>query len=131
MLFLWMALSGWIATLLLALGIALPYIMRATHRCDMAGRARLNIHYCCGFLILAAALLHAWIPMSAGRMRAHNQNGLWLATIALFAILWQVTQGVALRNARGTERTSARRMHFQTMLCIVGLVLAHIGINRA
>src|SRR6202035_1277054 len=119
MLFLWTALSGWIVTLLLALGIALPYIIRATHRFGATHLARLRMHYCCGFLILAAALLHAWIPMSAGRARAYNQSGWWLATIALFAILWQVTQGVVLRNTRGSERASARRTHFQTMLCIV------------
>jgi hypothetical protein len=121
-LFAWTASTGWLAALLLAAGIGVPYL---------AGRgARLWPHYWLGFIVFGAALVHAWIPMSAGRIAGYDQSGLWLATAALGLMLWQLGLGLTLRATRGPERTSLRRTHFWTMLGIVVLVIAHVLRNR-
>ena len=128
MVFLWTAVSGWAAALLLTCGISVPYVARSA---SLSTTSHLKAHYYLGFLILAAALLHASIPMSAGRVRAYDSNGLLIATVALCVMVWQVTQGAALRYARGVTRQAARRAHFWTMVAIVGLVSGHIILSRA
>jgi hypothetical protein len=130
MIFLWTALSGWAATLLLATGIAIPYVVRTLPSSGVSA-IKLTAHYCCGPLIVAAALIHALIPMSWGHARGYNANGLLLATIALFAMFWQVAHGLVVRASHGAARHTGRRVHFVTMLGIGSLVAAHIVLNRA
>ena len=121
-LFAWTALSGWTAALLLAAGITIPYL---------AARPRkLAPHYWVGFLIVGAALFHAYVPMSEGRISGYDQAGLWLATGALLLMFWQAGLGLALRASAGLARISARKTHFWTMLGIVVLVAAHVARNR-
>jgi hypothetical protein len=130
MIFLWTALSGWTATLLLATGIAIPYVIRTVPSSALAG-IKLTAHYCCAPLIVTAAFIHALIPMSWGHARAYNANGLLLATIALCAMFWQIAHGLLVRASHGAARQTARRAHFVTMLGIGSLVAAHIVLNRA
>jgi hypothetical protein len=121
-LFAWTASTGWLAVFLLAAAIGIPFL---------AGRGGgLRPHYWLGFVVFGAALSHAWIPMSAGRVAGYDQAGLWLATAALGLMLWQVGLGITLRGARGPDRARVRRMHFLSMLGIVALVIAHILRNR-
>jgi hypothetical protein len=121
-LFAWTASTGWLAVLLLVAGVGVPYL---------AGRgARLWPHYWLGFVVFGTAFLHAWIPMSAGRVAGYDQTGLWLATAALGLMLWQLGLGVTLRASGGQDRVRIRRTHFWTLLGIVALVTAHILRNR-
>jgi len=131
MIFLWTALSGWLATLLFGAGTSIPYFIKAVRPASGPYLAQLRPHYWLGFLIPASAFLHAWLPMSVGRIRGFDQTGLLIATAALFAMLWQLWLGITLRDAKGAERRKARRLHFRTMVLIAGLVATHIVLNRA
>src|SRR5579863_3678697 len=130
MIFLWTASFGWTACLLFATGVAIPYLVRTLALSGLQG-IKLTAHYCCGPLIVIVAFVHAMIPMSGGHVRAYNPDGLLLATIALFAMLWQLAHGLLVRASHGAARQSARRVHFLTMLGIASLVAAHIALNRA
>jgi hypothetical protein len=130
MIFLWTAISGWLATLLFGAGASIPYFVRAARPVTGPYLARLRPHYWLGFLIPAAAFLHAWLPMSAGRIRGFDQTDLLIATAALLAMLWQLALGIALRDAKGADRRKSRRLHFWTAALIAGLVAAHIVLNR-
>lgn len=46
-------------------------------------------------------------------------------------LIYQVGFGMSLYAAKGAARRPARRAHFWTMALIVGLVTAHIILNRA
>ena len=131
MLFVWTAISGWMATVLLCVGVAIAYYVRSNRVVARSNRARLRPHYWIGFLIPAVAFVHAWIPMSSGRIRAMDQLGLVLATTALLVMLGQVALGVSLRLSMGTDHRTTKRIHFWTMATIAGLVSAHIMLNRA
>jgi hypothetical protein len=122
-LFAWTASTGWLAVFLLAAAIGIPFLARRG--------VGLWPHYWSGFVAFGAALAHAWIPMSAGRVAGYDQAGLWLATAALGLMLWQVGLGVTLRGARGSDRARIRRTHFLSMLGIVALVITHILRNRS
>jgi hypothetical protein len=76
------------------------------------------------------AFLHAWLPMSQGNMRGLNMNGLWLATVALLLIVWQIALGLMLRSAAKPGRPALRRTHLWTMALMAGLIAAHIALNR-
>jgi len=71
------------------------------------------------------------MPMSVGRVSRFDSAGLYLATAALFIMLFQVGLGMSLRGSTGKARRQGRRVHFWTMTLIVGLVAAHIFLNRA
>jgi hypothetical protein len=129
--FLWTAMTGWMATFLFGAGTSIPYVLKASRPAARAYGLRLRPHYWLGFLIPAISFLHAWLPMSAGRISGFDQTGLLLATAALVVMLWQLTLGVTLRSATGVERESSRRWHFRTMVLICSLVIAHIVLNRA
>jgi hypothetical protein len=130
MLFLWTAISGWTATLLLGAGIGIPYFVRNTPAAAASVFARLRPHYRIGFLIPAISFLHAWFPMSAGRMRGFDRSGLLLATAALLAMCGQVGLGLTLRDSTGADHRRTQRLHFWSMAAIVSLVAAHIVFNR-
>ena len=125
MMFVWTAFLGWAAVLFLAAGIGIPYLARTLHL------KRFWLHYVLGFLIPAVALLHAWLPMSAGRARSTDMIGLLLATAALFVMVSQAAVGITLRSAQGPDRFRLRRTHFLIMTVMVLLVGGHIYLNRA
>jgi hypothetical protein len=131
MMFLWTALSGWLATLLLGAGVSLPYVIRSARQIAIPYLVRLRPHYWLGFTIPIVGFVHAWLPMSAGHIRGFNRTGLLLATAALVAMLWQIGLGLSLRNAEVPTRRKIRPLHFWTMVVTVGLVATHIVLNRA
>ncbi|MGD0191460.1 MAG: hypothetical protein ABSD74_12030 [Rhizomicrobium sp.] len=120
--FAWTASTGWLAVVLLASGVSIPYLSRRS--------LRLWPHYWLGILIPAGAIWHASIPMSAGHVDGYDQAGLWLATLALVVMFWQVGLGLTLRVTKGPERCGLRRVHFWTMIGLVVLVVLHIVRNR-
>lgn len=130
MMFLWTALSGWMATLLLGAGVLLPYAIRSARHIAIPYLVRLRPHYWLGFTIPIAGFVHAWLPMSAGHIGGFNRTGLLLATAALVAMLWQIGLGVSLRNADAPTRRKVQPLHFWTMILTVGLVATHIVLNR-
>jgi len=127
-LFLLTAGSGWIAALFSAPMCQSP-ISRSTQGGPATYFSRFRVHYALGLLIPAVAIFHAWLPMSAGRMRGFGSTGLLLATAALFIMFWQGALGISLRDAQGAVRSHLRRLHFATMALIVSLVAMHILLN--
>jgi len=63
-------------------------------------------------------------------MRGMNMSGVWIATLGLFVILWQIGVGLLLRDPAQTKRRSLRRLHFWTMALVAGLIVIHIALNR-
>jgi hypothetical protein len=124
MLFLATAFSGWATALLLGVGIGVPYFVRTTPG------AGLKPHYGIGLLLPAAALAHAWLPMTSIPIRRFDLTGLWLATAALILMAAQAALGLALRQAAGATRGRLRRVHFVSMALIALLVALHIARNR-
>ena len=129
--------SGRIATILVGVAILLPYLLRRTRLSESLGLAqarakpylqRMRPHYWAGYLALGFSLMHAWIPMSAGRMPSASLTGLWLATLALCLLFFQLLLGLALRDA-GPQRPLLRAIHFWSMLFIAGLVFSHVWLN--
>lgn len=129
MLFLWTASLGWLAVLLLAATVGIPYIARITAPVPNPQRQGMALHFWIGPIVLIMAFVHAWLPMAAGVAR-QGLAGIWLATFALLMMVWQVALGLRLRSAGPTQQRSRRKLHFWTMGAIVVLVLAHIVINR-
>lgn len=130
--------SGWIATLLVAAEVLLPYLLRRSRLSSWLGMAegfaqpylvRMRPHYWAGYGLLALVLAHAWIPMQAGYARQANAMGLWIATAALVALLLQAVLGITLQDARLTVRAAVRRWHYWLMVAIAGGVAAHIWLN--
>jgi cytochrome b561 len=128
--FVFTAMSGWLAALLIGTNASLPFLMRATQGVAGLPTLRFRLHYALGVVIPVAALLHAWPSMSTGRMGSFNKAGLFVATAALFVIVYQVGLGVSLYAAKGAARRPVRRAHFWTMALIVLLVTGHIVLNR-
>lgn len=130
MLFLWTAWLGWLAVLLLAATVCLPYIARIRVPApDMSRPRGMALHFWAGPTALVIAFVHAWLPMSAGVAR-QGLAGIWIATFALLVMGWQVALGLRLRRAYPAHQRPRRRLHFWTMCTIVVLVLAHVSINR-
>jgi hypothetical protein len=134
-------LLGWAAAAVLGAQIALPFVMRRmkNEAGSGVGVAAANkspstwplswLHYLLGFVLPAAAFVHAWIPMASGKMPQTSMTGLWLATYALGLMVLQVVLGLVLQRVRGVARVVIRRVHFVGMLIISLLVLAHIAMN--
>lgn len=127
--YLWGALSGWAAVLIFASGLAMPYLLRR-----MAGETpylrRMWPHYWLGYLAFFVSFAHSWFAMSSGNLRGMNMPGVWLATLALLVMLWQIAVGLLLRNPTQSNRRVLRRTHFWTMASVAGLIVAHIALNR-
>jgi thiosulfate reductase cytochrome b subunit len=68
--------------------------------------------------------------MRGGNMRGMNLSGVWIATIALVVILWQISVGLLLRETAQANRRTLRRLHFWTMALVAGLIVIHIALNR-
>jgi len=140
--------TGWLVAILLAVEIALPFLLRrkaasspqssppsseaAVAKTKQSSSVGISMrwHYLLGFVLPAAALAHGWIPMAAGHMPRTSMTGLWLATCALGLLFLQLLIGLAVLRLRGdgnsVARLTLRRTHFFTMLVIATLALSHM-----
>lgn len=124
------ALSGWAAAMIFASGLAMPYLMRRIAGGRTPFLRRMWPHYWLGYLAFVVSFIHSWITMSSGNLKGMSMPGLWLATVALLVMLWQIAVGLLLRNPTQSNRRALRRTHFWTMASVTGLILAHIVLNR-
>jgi Domain of unknown function (DUF4405) len=124
------ALSGWTGVILFASGPMIPYLWRRSPRAKTPYLRRLWPHYWLGYLALLVSSAHAWLAMRGGNMRGINSSGVWIATIALLIMLWQITVGLMLRDPTQSNRRTLRRAHFWTMTLMAGLIVVHIALNR-
>ncbi len=129
--------TGWIAVILAAFEIVLPYWLRrvspiqdratpGSHPSTYLGRMR--PHYWLGYLLIALSLAHASAVMRTPLGRA-NAKGIWAATGALALLLLQFWLGLYLQTAVGRSRQLVKRCHFWGMVSIAGLLILHIGLN--
>jgi hypothetical protein len=87
-------------------------------------------HYWLGYLAFFISFAHAWFAMRGGNMRGMNLSGVWIATLALLVMLWQIGVGLTLRDPVQSRRRALRRLHFWTMALVAGLIVFHIALNR-
>lgn len=138
--YLQMALSGWAGVMFFGSGLVMPYLLR---RVPGAGTRppttpylqRMWPHYWLGYLAFTASFVHSWLAMRRGDMRGINTSefktgGVWIATLALLIILWQIAVGLMLRNPTQSNRRALRRTHFWTMALVAALIVVHIALNR-
>lgn len=130
--------SGWIATILIATEILLPYLLRRSRLSELLGIAagftkpylhRMRPHYWAGYTLLVLSMAHAWMPMQAGYAKRVNAIGLWIATLALCALLLQALLGLVLQDAKLQFRVLTRRSHFWLMVVIAAAVVLHVWLN--
>ncbi|HEX3472616.1 MAG TPA: hypothetical protein VHT28_15655 [Silvibacterium sp.] len=124
------ALSGWAAVMIFASGLAMPYLLRRMAGAGTPYLRRMWPHYWLGYLAFLVSFAHSWLTMSSGNLSGMSTPGLWLATIALLVMLWQIAVGLLLRNPTQSDRRILRRTHFWTMASVAGLIVAHIALNR-
>ena len=124
------AFSGWTGVLLFGSGLAMPYLLRRSPGAKALYLQRMWPHYWLGYLTFFASFSHAWFAMRSGNMRGMNLSGVWVATLALFVILWQIGVGLLLRAPAQSNRRSLRRLHFWTMALVAGLIAVHVALNR-
>ncbi len=122
--FLWVASTGWIAAFLFAVTAALPRLLRFAKVIGSARARVMRVHFFLGFAVPALALLHSGATMS--RMGTSEALGIWLATLALAALFFQVSIGNGLRAGV----FPARQAHFTVMLIAAGLIGGHVWLNR-
>jgi hypothetical protein len=136
-LFFYSSVAGWIASILVAAESLLPYLLRRTAISEWLGtvqlhrpyRQRMSAHYWIGYSLVPLALVHAWIPMAAGRARGANMLGLWLATAALMLLFLQLGLGLTLKGEGQPNRRQMRGIHYWTMIAIAVAVAAHLWLN--
>src|ERR1700684_1453823 len=102
------ALSGWAGILLFGSGLQMPYLLRRLPGAKMPYLRRMWPHYWLGDLAFFVSFSHAWCAMRSGKMRGMNMSGVWIATIALVVILWQIGVGLLLREPAQTNRRTLR-----------------------
>jgi hypothetical protein len=124
------ALSGWAGVILFGSGLLMPYLLRRVSGAKTPYLRRLWPHYWLGYLALFVSSAHAWVAMRSGNMRDINSSGVWIATIALLIMLWQVAVGLMLQDPTQSNRRMLRRTHFWTMTLVAGLIVVHIALNR-
>jgi len=117
------AFSGWTGVLLFGSGLAVPYLLRRSPGAKAPYLRRMWPHYWLGYLTFFASFAHAWFAMRSGNMRGMNLSGAWIATVALFVILWQIGVGLLLRDPAQSKRRALRRLHFWTMALGAGLIV--------
>jgi cytochrome b561 len=122
--------GGWAAAVMFAVGVALPYLSRHVGEDRGTYLGRLLPHFWIGCLLPIVSFLHSCLAMSQGSVRGLNMAGIWLATGAMFSMLWQIALGLALQSASQPGRRTLRRTHFWTMALMAGLIVAHIALNR-
>ena len=124
------AFSGWTGALLFGSGLAMPYLFRRLPGAKRPNLGRMWPHYWLGYLALLASFAHAWLAMRGGNMHGMNLTGVWIGTVALVVILWQVGVGLLLRHPVQANRRTLRRLHFCTMALVAGLIVVHVALNR-
>jgi len=124
------ALSGWGAIALVGSGIAMPYLLRRTRGAKSPYLRRMWPHFWLGYLAFLVSFAHAWLTMRSGDMRGTSLAGVWVATIALLIMLWQIAVGLMLRAPAQSNRRVLRRTHFWTMTLVAGLIAVHVALNR-
>jgi hypothetical protein len=123
------AFSGWAGVLLFGSGLAMLYLLRRVPGAKAPYLRRMWPHYWLGYLTFFVSFAHAWIAMRSGNMRGMNLSGLWIATVALIAILWQIGVGLLLRDPTQSNRCALRHLHFWTMALVAGLIALHVALN--
>jgi len=123
-----MAMSGWAAVALFGSGLAMPYLLR--RRAKTPYLRRMWPHFWLGYLAFLVSFAHAWFTMRGGNMRGINAAGVWIATVALLIMLWQVAVGLMLRDPGQSNRRVLRRTHFWTMAMVAGLIVVHVALNK-
>jgi hypothetical protein len=122
--FVWTASAGWLSVLAFCAATAWPYLMsRGT------GISLRSPHAWLGFAALGTALLHAFVPMP--HMRGVDPLGLFLATLALAVMAWQIMIGLGLADTHGELRRRQRATHFRVMMAAAALAAGHVVLNRA
>jgi hypothetical protein len=124
------ALSGWGAVIFFGSGLAMPYLLRRTGGAKIPYLSRMWPHFWLGYLAFLVSFVHAWFAMRSGNMRGMNAAGVWIATVALLIMLWQIAVGLMLRDPTQSNRRALRRTHFWTMTLVAGLVALHVTLNR-
>jgi len=124
------ALSGWAGVFLFGAGLALPYLLRRVPGAQTPYLQRMWPHYWLGYLVFTISFFHSWFAMSSGNMHGINIPGVWIATLALLVLLWQIAVGLLLRDPTQSNRRTLRRVHFWTMSLAATLIVAHIALNR-
>jgi hypothetical protein len=92
------AFSGWAGVMLFGSGLAMPYLLRRMPKAKLPYLQRMWPHYWLGYLAFLVSSAHAWFAMRGGNMRGINSAGVWIATVALLVILWQIVVGLMLNN---------------------------------
>jgi len=124
------ALSGWAGVLLFGSGLMMPYLLRRVSRAKTPYLRRLWPHYWLGYLALLFSSAHAWLAMRSGNMRGIDSTGVWIATIALLIMLWQIAVGFMLKDPTQSNRRTLRRIHFWAVTSVAGFIVVHIALNR-
>lgn len=130
--------SGWIAYILTAVEILLPYLLRRSRLSEWLGIAAGNIkpylqrmwpHYWAGYALVILSVVHAWIPMSGGHMGSANRTGLSIGTLALCLLLLQLLLGLVLQEANLESRALTRRWHYWIMLGLGFTATVHVWMS--
>lgn len=127
--FLWIAGTGWIAIIFIALASMLPFALRFLGVGSTAQMGGMRAHYVLGFAIPVFAAAHSFSTMS--RLQNASATGLWLAAIALTALFVQVTLGTELRAVPWGQPKGLRRWHLLIMITAAGLIAGHVVLDRA
>jgi hypothetical protein len=117
-------LSGWVALALVPLTAIAAWVLRRFVRGNFVRRMR--PHFVLGYATLAFALVHVWTSM--GSMRGANSTGIWLATLALFALGFQALVGTNLQSP-GAFRLRLRAWHLIAFAAVAVLAAGHVGLN--
>src|SRR5271154_5760008 len=98
------ALSGWGAVAFFGTGLAMPYLLRRTRGAKTPYLRRMWPHFWLGYLAFVVSFVHAWFTMRSGNMRGISVVGIWIATVALLIMLWQIAVGLMLRDPSESNR---------------------------
>jgi hypothetical protein len=129
--------TGWTAALLVAIEIALPYLLRRTALSRALGIApptnarflrRLTLHYWLGYGILGLAFAHASFLMGPAIART-SATGLLSATAALILLFLQLVLGLTLRGSLSSGRKVIKNAHFACMVALCGCTALHLMLN--
>lgn len=115
--------SGYLASVLIVVTIALPYYLRRRG-------IRLRPHYLIGYAIVVLAWTHSFAAMNGPTMSRASLVGINAAMVALMLITIQVGLGQVMA-ASGAGRAKLMRFHFGLMVGIVVLVGVHLLLDSS
>jgi hypothetical protein len=126
--------AAWLAVILVACEIVLPYALRRTRVTAWMGMSpetrylqRMWPHYWIGYAIAGLSFAHAF-SVGPHMMRA-DQLGIWMATLAFLMLVVQLFLGLYLQSATAAGRIRVRRLHFWGMMIFAVLLAAHLWLN--